>query len=351
MNSFNTLTRNLNTKPIEYKYTTIANYISPGTGGNYGISLDSNSNLYYTNSTNADIVKVDTKISSTSTTTYYTTIPANDTTFASYYSQTDNNNTMFVFDVSGGSSGSHRLSKFTNGTKGTIFTSPNCVGNNIAFDNLNNLFTSDSLKVGPLTTGISVFFAPNYTTGYSILPPTGGTVSYANIAADGSTKASQLNSGARYRYNAFVNKDILYVSSAEFIIQMKLSDIYANYENPGNIPIYKFAGTGTVATITSDINGQLATDVTLNASRGMAFDKFGNAFIADYNAKMIFKVNIATNRISLIIAPTPPSGSTYISKITTTLFSTGPFYIVIDSNRNKLYISNFGTPSNILVVT
>ena len=70
---------------------------------------------------------------------------------------------------------------------------------------------------------------------------------------------------------------------------------------------------------------------------------------SDYESKMVFKVNIATNFISLLIAPT----NAYNPKITTTLFATGPFHLAIDNNRNKLYISNFGGlgNSNILVVS
>ena len=336
MNSFNTLTRNLNTKPNEYKYTTIANYYTPTYSTNYSICLDTSSNLYYANATmDGNIYKIDTKILTPTPTTYYTSIDS----YTAPQMNPDSNNTLYVTDSL---TTTFRLSKITNGTKETfVSTSTNTAF--VAFDNSNNIFTSTAV------TGISVYLSPNYTTVHSILPSAGGSVPYANIAADGSTKASDLKNptSVRYRYIPFVNNGILYVSCADFIVQMKLSDIYANYGNPGNIPIYKFAGNGTVATITTDINGLLATAITFNSSRGMAFDKFGNVFISDYDSKMIFKVNLATNRISLFIAPT----SAYNPKITTTLFSTGPFYISIDTNRNKLYISNFGTPANILVVS
>lgn len=352
MNSFNTLTRNINTNPKEYKYTTVATYITPTPGVNFSISLDSNSILYIASAgdTNANIINnIYTKISSTPN-MYYTSTDG----YIAPQMNNDSNNTLYLIDnlYTSPTLSTYKLSKITQqGTKQTLYTTTTNLGF-IAFDNLNNIFSTTS------SNGISLFLAPNYDTGYTVLSPTSGTKTYAEITTG--TNASDLKPPTlRYRYIPFVNNGVLYVSCADFIVQMKLSDIYANYNSTTNvldntkIPLYKFAGTGTVATITSNINGQQATSVTFNSSRGMAFDKFGNAFIADYDARMIFKVNIATNIISLFIGPT--GSDSYSPKIIANELNGRPFYIVIDNNRNKIYISNFegttGSTSKILVVS
>ena len=190
-----------------------------------------------------------------------------------------------------------------------------------------------------------------YLTDLTTLEAFNHTSSYANITTG--TKASELNqplSGRRYM--SFVNNGVLYVSGGEFIVQMKLSEIYANNYDNTKIPIYKFAGTGTRQTLSSNINGQLAKETPLYDLRGMAFDKFGNTFISDTNQKMIFKINIATNFISLFISST----NTYNPKITSSLLINGggPFYLAIDNNRNKIYITDYsnGTEATkILVVS
>lgn len=324
MNSLNTFTRNLNTKTI-YNYSSVTTYFTPTSI--LGICVDSSSNLFYTAGTT--LFKIDTTITSVSSSSFNTTL------ISSQYTATDSINNIYLVDLI--STNNYNLVKITPANvKSNILTASTNIAT-FTFDNSDNLFVTTASV-------LTFYLAGSYGTGYTILTGSGGTVSYANII-NGSTKASQLIPSAS-RYFPFANKGVLYVTAGEFVIQIKLSDIYANYSTNSNIPIYKFAGTGTKQTITSDINGSLATSVTLNNARGMTFDNFGNAYIMDQSSKMVFKVNISTNIITLFLSSTNTLGT----KLFTSLL-TGGFYMSTDKNNNKIYISNNSTTANILMIS
>jgi hypothetical protein len=291
----------------------------------YGISIDANFNLYCTNSIVASQI---TKISSNGTETQFGSAiliahsNCIDVSNTSLYITNDGTN-INQYSLSSGLQIGSSLSVPSYAIDIVVDAS----GNRYIANAVNNLYVVRS----------------GTTTAINLITPSGATTYASSIS--GTTTAANFK-GADV-YGVTINSGKLYVvcQSGGYVISLLLSEIYASAFNPAQIKVYKFAGTGTSASITAPIPvGTLATSSTLNSPRDIQFNN-GYAYILETGGNMIKKVNVTTNVITCFAS----SNSALSPTLTTSLFN-GPTSFCIDNVNNIMYIANVWN-NNILKIT
>jgi hypothetical protein len=328
MNSFNTLNKGLNAPPPPI----VSVYYNASRC--YGICIDASLNLYCSEPANTPSLF---KISSDKTVTTLTSIPSHsncmDSTSTIMYI-VSNGNTIAKFNV-------RTLTQVTPSSSIAVF------GIDIAVDLSGHVFIG-------VADGKGLRCYKNGTTLVTLISGSGtGTTKYSQIT-DNVTNVNTLVP-TQY-YGVTINNGILYaVSTAgtadenNFIISMKLSDIYASdvftgINNGKLIPVSKFAGNGlNTPALTAPIpSGTLATSISIVA-KDIQFDGKGNAYI--FAGSMIKKVNLATNFITLFAH----SNASFAPRVTTSVLS-DITSAAIDTTNRIMYIANFGG-LNIIKIT
>jgi hypothetical protein len=291
----------------------------------YGISIDPTLNLYCTNAATSSQI---TKITSDGTVSNFGA-----SNILGYTNCIGGINTNLYVAVDG-----TKINIYLPGSPATapttITVSSFAIG--VVADPSGNIFIAN-------TSGYIICYkSGTITPALAIITPTGGTT-YA-LSTSGVTTASNFKGEQFYAVTVY-NGSLYATSQGGFIISMLLSEILTGTFNNANIKIYKFAGTGTNAVISAPIPyGTLATDSAIQNPRDIRFNN-GYAYILEYSANMIKKVNMTTRRITLFA-----SANSALLPILTTSLINAQTQCCIDSTNNIMYIANY-LGGNILKIT